>query len=240
VTREEIALASRTLEGQDAGDVLAWAAATLGPRIGFATGFGLEGLVLIDLIASQHLAIDIFTLDTGLLFPETVALWRQLEGRYGITIRAVRPAQTVEAQAASHGDALWSREPDRCCELRKVTPLRAELAGLNAWVTAIRRSQTEARGSAAVVEWDAKFGLVKVNPLAGWSSKQVWAHLQERGVPYNPLHDRGYLSIGCWPCTTSVADGEDPRAGRWRGTTKKECGLHLNPNPSDLNLSKEK
>ncbi len=224
----DLDLAAASLEGQSALAILTWAA-RFAPRITFATGFGAEGCVVIDLIARNQLPIDLFTLDTGVLFPETYALWRQLEARYGVTIRAVHPAQTLDAQAAAHGPALWTREPDRCCELRKLGPLRAELAGFDAWITAIRRDQTTDRASAKIVEADRKFGLIKINPLVAWTHQDVWRHLVTHEVPYNPLHDQGYPSIGCAPCTSAVGDGEDPRAGRWRGTGKTECGLHALP-----------
>jgi len=219
----EIADPAGALEGRSPADVLAWAAGRFAPRITFATAFGAEGCVLVDLIARHHLAIDVFTLDTGLLFPETYALWRRLEERYGLTIRAVRPA---DAQAAVHGAALWERMPDRCCEIRKVAPLRRALSGFDAWITSIRRDQTSDRAVARVVEWDLRFGLVKVNPLAGWTSEDVQRYVRVHRVPVNPLHARGYPSIGCMPCTTAVAAGEAPRAGRWRGREKTECGLH--------------
>lgn len=225
------------LEEASAEAILAWAAAT-GGRVSFSTGFGVEGCVLVHLIASAHLPIDVFTLDTGLLFPETYALWQRLEQRYGIVIRAVRPEQSVEAQAASVGPALWERDPDRCCGLRKMAPLAQALAGVDVWVTAIRRDQTPERASAPVIERDARYNLFKVNPLVRWTSKDVWRFVHANDVPYNPLHDQGYPSIGCQPCTSAVAEGEDPRAGRWRGREKRECGLHVNPidlvNPINL------
>ncbi|MCI0343704.1 MAG: phosphoadenylyl-sulfate reductase [Planctomycetales bacterium] len=226
LTPLEISVAAASLEGRSPAEVLRWAADRFAPRIALATGFGEEGCVIVDLIARERLPIGVFTLDTGLLFPETYDLWRRLEARYGIPIRAVRPALTLEEQAAAHGPALWERDPDRCCEIRKVAPLRAALRGLDAWVTAIRREQTPDRAGAAPVEWDRKFGLVKVNPLVRWTGADVRAYVHANGVPRNPLHERGYPSIGCWPCTSPVAAGEDPRAGRWRGSAKKECGLH--------------
>ncbi len=222
----EIADTAESLEGRSPADVLAWASARYAPRLTFATAFGAEGCVLLDLIARNHLPIDVFTLDTGLLFPETYALWRRLEERYGLAIRAVRPELGVEAQAAVHGPALWERLPDRCCEIRKVAPLRRALSGFNAWVSSIRREQTSERARARVVEWDSSFGLVKVNPLAAWTSEDVQRYVRVHRVPVNPLHARGYPSIGCMPCTTAVAPGETPRAGRWRGRGKTECGLH--------------
>jgi phosphoadenosine phosphosulfate reductase len=196
------------------------------PRIGFATGFGAEGCVIIDHIARAKLPIDLFTLDTGLLFPETYDLWEQLEHTYGVTIRAVKPAETLAEQAASLGDELWTRDPDRCCARRKVEPLARELARLDAWITAIRRDQTPERATAQVVERDAKFGIAKINPLVEWSHDDVWAYIYANDVPFNALHERGYPSIGCQPCTSAIVPGENLRAGRWRGADKRECGIH--------------
>lgn len=222
---DEVAVIGDLLEGASALDILRWAAGRFG-RLTFATGFGAEGCVVIDLIARHGLPIDLFTLDTGVLFPETRALWRELEDRYGIAIRAVSPELTIPAQALVHGPRLWEREPDRCCELRKIAPLRHALAGFDAWITALRRDQTPERATARVVERDRKFGLVKINPLAAWTHDDVWAHIYQHDVPVNALHGQGFPSIGCEPCTSPVAAGEDPRAGRWRGSTKRECGLH--------------
>jgi phosphoadenylyl-sulfate reductase (thioredoxin) len=227
VSREELARVALELEGRSAEEVLAWAADRYAPRLTFATGFGLEGCAIIDLIARASLPIDLFTLDTGLLFPETYDLWRRLEDRYHVTIRAVRPGHTVDQQAAAEGPELWGSDPDRCCELRKMLPLRGTLAAFDAWLSAIRRDQTPDRANAPVVGWDGRFGLVKVNPLVRWTFDEVRAYVRAHDVPYNLLHDQGYPSIGCWPCTSPVAVGEDLRAGRWRGREKKECGLHI-------------
>jgi phosphoadenylyl-sulfate reductase (thioredoxin) len=224
--KEELGQRGRSMEDWPAPEILTWAADRFPTRITFATGLGPEGCVLIDLIGRYALPIDVFTLDTGLLFPETYTLWRRLEQRYGIVIRRVQPRLNVEEQAAQYGPRLWERHPDHCCEMRKVTPLQGALAGFDAWITAIRRDQTAARADALVVEWDAKFQLAKVNPLVRWTKNDVWAHLLRHEVPYNPLHDHSYPSIGCVPCTGPVQPGEDPRAGRWRGIVKTECGLH--------------
>jgi phosphoadenylyl-sulfate reductase (thioredoxin) len=221
-----IPAASRTLEGQAPAHILKWATAHAG-KIAFATGFGAEGCVLIDLIARHELNIDVFTLDTGLLFPETYELWNRLETKYGITIRAVQPAQNVAEQASAHGPSLWQRDPDRCCQLRKIVPLREALRGFDSWITAIRRDQTPDRAGAQVVEHDPKFELLKINPLVTWTHDDVWAHLYANDVPYNPLHEKGYPSIGCQPCTSAIVPGENLRAGRWRGAAKNECGLHV-------------
>jgi phosphoadenosine phosphosulfate reductase len=218
--------AAASLENASAVEILRWAAKRIG-KLTFATGFGAEGCVVIDLIAREKLAIDLFTLDTGVLFPETYELWRRLEAQYGITIRAVKPELTIPAQALVHGAKLWERDPDRCCSMRKIAPLRTALSGFDAWITAIRRDQTPERANAQVVEHDRKFGLVKVNPLVAWTHDDVWAHIYANDVPYNALHDRNYPSIGCEPCTSPVSGAEDPRAGRWRGSTKRECGLHV-------------
>jgi phosphoadenosine phosphosulfate reductase len=225
MTDAELQQVSGVLEGSSPGEILRWAADRL-PRIALATGFGAEGCVLIDLIGRYRLAIDVFTLDTGLLFAETYELWRHLEQRYRVQIRAVRPSLSLEQQERDCGARLWEADPDRCCEIRKVLPLRAALAPFEAWITAIRRDQSPDRAKAQVVERDRAFGLIKVNPLAGWTSDNVWAYLREHEVPTNALHERGYTSIGCAPCTSPVAAGEDPRAGRWRGRAKTECGLH--------------
>ncbi len=228
---------ARALEGRPPLEVLRWAVDRF-PRITFATGFGVEGCVLIDLIGRHALPIDVFTLDTGLLFPETYELWHRLQERYGIAIRGVRPERTVEEQQARYGARLWEINPDRCCELRKLIPLRRALAGFDAWITAIRREQTPQRGKAQLVERDLRFGLVKVNPLVAWTGEDVWAHVRAHSVPYNALHDRGYASIGCVPCTSPTLPGEDSRAGRWRGRSKTECGLHADTTP-DSTRSRE-
>lgn len=218
------------LEGSHPADVLAWAAQRF-PRIALATSFGVEDCVLISMAAQRGLSFSLFTLDTGVLFPETYELWKKIESRYGVKVEAVLPQQTLLEQAATHGDALWLREPTRCCNLRKVEPLTNHLRGFSAWVTAIRRDQSKDRANAGVVEHDARFGLTKVNPLVAWTSKDVWRWVHDNDVPYNPLHDRGYPSIGCLHCTSPVKPGEDPRAGRWRGTEKTECGLHVETKP---------
>ena len=222
-------LCADALEGAPPDEVLRWAIDRYADRLTFATGFGAEGCVLIDLIGRHRLPVDVFTLDTGVLFPETRALWRRLEARYGLTIRGVRPESAAGGGSDASldpADRLWERDPDACCARRKVFPLAAELGRVDAWITAIRRDQTPQRANAPVVGWDAKFGIAKVNPLVTWTSGDVWRHLTAHDVPYNPLHDRGYPSIGCRPCTSPVGAGEDPRAGRWRGAAKTECGLH--------------
>jgi phosphoadenosine phosphosulfate reductase len=184
-------------------------------------------MALIDVAARLNPDLRVFTIDTEFLFPETYQLIEKVERRYGITVERVRPRLTPEGQEEVYGPALWSINPDQCCALRKVEPLKEKLAGLRAWITAIRRDQTSARAGARKVEWDQKFQLVKTNPIADWTTKDVWNYLHQHDVPYNPLHDQNFTSIGCTHCTRAIRPGEDPRAGRWAGFQKTECGLHI-------------
>ena len=213
-------------ESWSAEQVLQWAFKTFGSGVEMASGFGAEGMALIDIAARQNLSVRVFMIDTGFLFPETYRLIEQVEHRYGISVERVRPQLTPEDQEDLYGPALWTIDPDQCCALRKVEPLKEKLAGLRAWITAIRRDQTSARANARKVEWDQKFKLVKINPIADWTTKDVWDYLLAHDVPYNPLHDANYTSIGCTHCTRAILPGEDPRAGRWSGFQKTECGLH--------------
>ena len=216
----------RFLKVRATTDILRVASERFAPRLVMATAFGVEGCVLIDIIGRNQLAVDIFTLDTGLFFEETYSLWSKLEKRYGLRVRGVQPELSLSEQASRFGDALWERDADRCCELRKVLPLRAALKGAEAWISALRRDQTPERAKAPLVGLDEKFGLVKVNPLVEWTNRDVWEYVKEHDVPFNPLHEQSYPSIGCMPCTSPVRLGEDPRAGRWRGSAKTECGIH--------------
>jgi phosphoadenosine phosphosulfate reductase len=184
-------------------------------------------MVLLDLALKTEPALNVFVADTELLFPETYALVERVERRYGIAIERVRPAQSVAAQNAAHGDALWARDPDACCGLRKVEPLRRHLQSYDAWMTAIRRDQSRSRTGIEVRSWDAAAQVVKVAPLADWTEDLVWSYVQEHDVPVNTLHFDGYPSIGCTHCTRRVDPGESLRAGRWAGFDKVECGIHV-------------
>ena len=207
--------------------VLRWAFDTFGAAVAISSAFGVEGMAVIDIAAGVRKDFRVFTLDTEFLFPETYNLMDQVEQRYGIAIERVYSLISAEEQERVHGQALWTRNPDECCDLRKVEPLRRKLGELRAWVTSIRRDQTAERAGAGKIEWDEKFGLVKINPIADWSSKQVWQYIREHDVPFNPLHERNFPSIGCTHCTRAVRPGEDDRAGRWAGLSKTECGLHI-------------
>ena len=212
-------------EGVSAEAVIGWAV-TAFPNIAFACSFGAEDVVLVDMIRKIRPETDIFYLDTDFHFRETYETRDRLAERYGLRFIRVSPDLTPEEQAARYGDELWKRDPNQCCNLRKVEPLSRFLAGYDAWITGIRREQAPTRANAKKVEYDQKFGLIKFNPLADWKWEDVWRYIREHDVPYNPLHDQNYPSIGCLHCTRPVKPGEDLRAGRWSGTGKIECGLH--------------
>jgi len=222
----EVAAIAASFEREPPEAILRWSLRVFGPDVALATGFGVEGCVLIHMLSTINRNARIFYLDTDLLFPETYRLCQQLEARYGVKIERQATRLSLNSQAEEYGERLWERHPDVCCRLRKVEPLKEILAGLRAWITSIRRDQTAARAEAKVIERDRKFGLIKINPLATWSALDVWRYVEQHEVPYNPLYTRGYESIGCAPCTTVVQNGEDARAGRWRGSIKTECGLH--------------
>jgi phosphoadenosine phosphosulfate reductase len=198
----------------DARELLAWALEAFHPKLALACSFQKEEAVLLDLLFELEPDARVFALDTGVLFPETYEVWRKVEQRYGTVIEAWR-GEWVEG--------LWAQDPARCCHLRKVEPLGRALAPLDAWITGLRREQSPTRANARKLEWDEPHGLWKLNPLADWTEKDVWARIAERDLPYNALHDQGYASIGCTHCTQPGAG----REGRWAGLDKTECGLHV-------------
>jgi phosphoadenosine phosphosulfate reductase len=194
-----------------------------------ACSFGAEDVVLVDMVHRIDPLLGLFYLDTDFLFPETYATRDRIIERYGLKpaqVREVKSLLTPEQQAQKHGNALWASDPDRCCQLRKVEPLKRILNGFDAWITGIRRDQSPTRAKANPIEWDHTFQLVKVNPLVRWTWADVWTYIKVYEVPYNPLHDRNYPSIGCVHCTKPVMPGDDQRSGRWQGRDKTECGLH--------------
>jgi phosphoadenosine phosphosulfate reductase len=220
---------SDSLESQQPQDALAAALQRYAGKIVLACSFGAEDVVLVDMIHRIDPSAPLFYLDTDFLFAETYATRDRVIERYNLKpaqVIQVKSLITPERQAVQYGEALWAKEPDRCCQLRKVEPLTRVLQGYDAWITGIRRDQAPSRANAGVVEWDAKFALVKVNPLARWTWADVWTYINVYEVPYNPLHDQNYPSIGCTHCTAPVAAGDDPRAGRWKNFAKTECGLH--------------
>jgi phosphoadenosine phosphosulfate reductase len=224
--KAELAQKNSELETATAEEILAWAVARFGDRLTMATAFGPEGMVILHMLARIGPGVHVFNLDTGYQFVETIALRDRVRERYGIDVVLERSDQSAADYEAANGGPVYSHDPDRCCRERKIQVLRRALAGKFAWISAIRRDQSPDRARAAVVGWDHKFQLVKVNPLVHWTKNDVWKMIMEHDIPYNPLHDQGYTSIGCWPCTRAVTFGEDERAGRWSGTAKTECGLH--------------
>jgi phosphoadenosine phosphosulfate reductase len=207
-------------------EILRWAVQRFAPKFTMATAFGPEGMVIIHLLAELAPNTPIFNLDTGYQFPETLELRERVKQRYGIEVELRCAELTVPEYEALHGGPLYETNPNQCCFDRKVRVLQEAARGRHAWASGIRRDQSPDRAQAPIVGWDKKFGLVKVSPLANWTKKEVWRLITDHDIPYNPLHDQGYTSIGCWPCTRAVMFGEDERAGRWSGFAKTECGLH--------------
>lgn len=203
-------------------EVVAWAHQAFGDDVTAASSMGDE--VLVELIAQTEPELDVFFLDTGFHFQETIDTRDHYAGR--VRLRTVLPLLTVEEQNREHGERLFDRDPDRCCAIRKVEPLNRALTGRHAWITGMRRVDAPTRTDITLVGWDDKRGMVKINPIAAWDDDDVDRFAFEEDVFLNPLRERGYPSIGCAPCTRPVAEGEDPRAGRWAGKNKTECGLH--------------
>ncbi|MEM7474174.1 MAG: phosphoadenylyl-sulfate reductase [Planctomycetota bacterium] len=223
---EELEKDSLALEKATPKEILKWAVDRYAPSFSMATAFGPEGMTIIHMLAEVAPETPIFNLDTGYQFAETLELREEVKRRYGIEVELKKPRDSVEEYERINGGPVYQTEPSRCCFERKLSVLHEAAQQYDAWASAIRRDQSEARASAPIVGWDKKFGLVKVSPLANWTKKDVWGLINKEDIPYNPLHDQGYPSIGCQPCTRSVLPGEDERAGRWSGFAKTECGLH--------------
>jgi phosphoadenosine phosphosulfate reductase len=230
-TSSQLHSLSTEFETASPAEVLHWAFEQFGPRAAIGTSFQGAGLVTIHHAIAAGIGLPVFTIDTGLLFRETLELKRRLEKFFGITIESLVPELTLEAQAREIAPELWKSNPDLCCTIRKVEPLQKKLGTIDAWITGLRRDQSKGRARTQVLElyeFDRLRGrnILKVNPLANWSREQVWDYIRVHGIPYNPLADRGFRSIGCFPCTTAVLEDQDDRAGRWTGFEKKECGIH--------------
>jgi phosphoadenosine phosphosulfate reductase len=233
---QEASRLAAALEGVSLPEVLRWAVAHFGERLAIGTSFGKDGLVLLDHLRTMAPTVPVLFLETGYHFPETLALRDQLVSAWGIHVVNIRPPQTVEEQDREFGKDLFTRDPDLCCFRRKVDPLRRELLGYDAWLTGVRRDQHAGRAAVPLVEWQELDpgirGIFKLNPLAAWSRGQVDAYLDDHHLPRHPLWEQGYASIGCAPCTRKLRLGESERAGRWSGTGKVECGIHLMGKPS--------
>lgn len=224
-TEAEFRTLNDRFETAEPQEIVRWAVETFGDGLSIGASFGgASGMAILHMAARLKPDVHVFVLDTDYLFEETYETMRRAVPALGLTnVHVYKSKLTHEEQARQYGAALWMRDPDLCCELRKVEPNRRALEGRTAWMSGLRRDQSEGRADTPIVSWAAKFGVVKINPLANWTEKQTWAYLLEHGVPYNPLLDRGYASIGCYNCTVPGVQG---RAGRWQGFEKDECGLH--------------
>lgn len=226
-TEAELCRLNETFRARPATALVEWVGERFGEEAVLTCSFGgASGMVLLDMVARLGHAIPVVFLDTDLLFPETYALAEAVARRYGIMIERRRPALTLEEQDRQEGPQLYVRDPDRCCRIRKVRPLAEALRGYRAWISGIRRDQTTKRAETSLIEWSSRHQLLKISPLAFWSEREVWTYIHVHDVPYNPRLDQGYPSLGCVPCTRP-AHADDPRAGRWAGLAKTECGIHL-------------
>jgi phosphoadenosine phosphosulfate reductase len=223
--RSLIDRAADELGDADALEILRWADKMLGQRVVVTTS--LQDAVLVDLAAQVRPGIDVIFLDTGYHFAETLGMRDAVRSTYDVRLLSVQPGQSVAEQDEAHGTDLFGRNPDLCCHLRKVVPLNTMLGLYDGWVTGLRRAESMSRKDATAIEWDSRREMVKINPIVNWTDDEVDDYIEERGILVNPLRAEGYPSIGCAPCTMPVAEGDDPRSGRWADSTKKECGLHL-------------
>ena len=214
------ALPELDFEAMSAEELLRWAHEEFGERLCLTCSWQRQSSALVHMVSDLELGVDVVELDTLVLFPETYATRDRLVEQYGLELKSFRPTDPI--------DRLWETDPDRCCGIRKVDPLERALSGYDAWITGIRREQSPTRANARKVEWSERYGVWKIQPLVDWDSKRVDAYITVNEIPYNPLHDQGYPSIGCIHCTRPVTAGEDERAGRWAGSNKLECGIHVN------------
>jgi phosphoadenosine phosphosulfate reductase len=223
----DLAAASSRLESASPEEIIAWGVEHYAPYLTMATAFGPEGCVILAMLAKIAPETYVFNLDTGYQFQETLDLRDRIAEKYGIEVDLLTPDLSVPEYEAVHGAPLYRTNPNQCCADRKIKTLQRASEVMHAWMSGIRRDQSADRAQASIVGWDKKFGLVKISPLANWTKKEVWQRITDESIPYNPLHDQGFPSIGCWPCTRAVSAGEsDERAGRWSGMKKTECGLH--------------
>ncbi len=222
-----VAAESARLNDLPAEDLVRWAGDCFGDKLVLTASFGgASGMVLLDMVHRLAPSVPVVLIDTGVLFPQTYQSVLDAEKHYGIKVERISPARSMPAQAVEFGDELWKRAPDQCCNMRKVEPLAAALHGKRAWMTAVRRDQSDTRAQTQAVTWNARHGLVKLAPLVRWSEEEIWAYVHMNGVPFNPMLADGYASIGCTHCTSRPIN-DDPRSGRWINFAKKECGLHI-------------
>ncbi len=226
----------RSFEDASPQEVLSWASETYGDKLAIVTSFQITGIVTLHMMRSIAPRTPVLTLDTGLLFPETRDLIDRLESQFGLDLRRIKPRQTPDQQARDYGDRLWERNPDRCCHIRKTIPLRDALVGFDAWLTGLRRDQSANRAETPIIIRDARSGLIKIAPFAHWSEDRLWQYIRDHDLTYNPLHDTGYPSIGCWTCTKAISVDEDRRSGRWANRSKTECGIHNEPIVEAINV----
>jgi phosphoadenosine phosphosulfate reductase len=213
-------------EGLAAEELIRWAHAEFGSRLVLTCSWQKQSSALVHMVSELGLPIDVVELDTHLFFKESYETRDALVERYGLTL--IQPEViTVAEQHKREGPNLWETDPDRCCHIRKVEPLLEALRPYDAWVSGIRRDQSPSRASTRKMEWSERYGVWKIHPLADWDEKRVWAYIHVNEIPYNPLHDTGYRSIGCIPCTRPTRPDEEERAGRWAGSDKLECGIHV-------------
>ena len=216
------------LQQEEPKRIVQWGVERYHPKLAVVSNFGPSTILVIHYLAEiGRTDVPIAHINTGFEFEETAEIALELERRYGVAIEHIRPELTVEQQAEKYGPKLYSADPDYCCYMRKVAPLEKALQGKEAWVTGLRKSQGAARRETKTVEWDSRYNMIKINPMAEWTFEKVWEFIRANDIPYNALHDQGYKSVGCWPCTMPVAEGADERAGRWKGQSKTECGIHL-------------
>jgi phosphoadenosine phosphosulfate reductase len=229
VSAKLLSLTDAEIEALPAEEVLRWAHAEFGDRLCLTCSWQKQSSVLVHMVAELGLDIDVVELDTQLFFRETYETRERLVERYGLTL--IRPdVLTVAEQHKVEGPNLWESNPDRCCHVRKVEPLIQALEPYDAWISGIRRDQSPSRADTPKIEWSERYQVFKIHPLADWDEKRVWAYIDVNEIPFNPLHDAGYRSIGCIPCTRPTAPDEEERAGRWAGSDKLECGIHENTN----------
>ncbi|MEI8070160.1 MAG: phosphoadenylyl-sulfate reductase [Planctomycetota bacterium] len=224
---DDLARQSASLESAEPHEIIRFAVERYGNKLTMATAFGPEGCAIIHWLASIAPQTYIFNLDTGYQFQETLQLRDTIANRYGVNVVLEQPETTVTEYERIHGGPLYRTDSNRCCGDRKIAVIGRVLTRFDAWMSGIRRDQSVDRAAAAIVGWDTKFGVVKISPLANWTKAKVWDLIIRENIPYNPLHDQGYVSIGCFPCTRAITTDDDERAGRWSGTAKTECGLHV-------------